>query len=256
MALSFTAETERDKRDWMEALQDTIAETLSDYEVAEKIWSNRSNRTCADCRALNPDWASINLCVVICKNCAGTLRPSVPGRPAWGRGWWTQLWCRPGQHRGLGTMVSKVQSLKLDTSVWSNEIVQVSPELLRQADRTVSRLVSTCVPQLFIMLGNDRANEFWAAGLGPSQQLDPDASPEQRKDFITQKYREGRYRLRSSAFSSQEELLKVPPSLSGQVQGQGPAPDALSLSSTGPVCRRLRTDSPENRHSGVRGGGV
>uniref|UniRef100_A0A3Q4MZM4 Uncharacterized protein n=1 Tax=Neolamprologus brichardi TaxID=32507 RepID=A0A3Q4MZM4_NEOBR len=22
--------------------------------------------------ALNPDWASINLCVVICKNCAGT----------------------------------------------------------------------------------------------------------------------------------------------------------------------------------------
>lgn len=30
-------------------------------------------------------------------------------------------------------MVSKVQSLKLDTSVWSNEIVQVSQELLKQA---------------------------------------------------------------------------------------------------------------------------
>lgn len=56
----------------MEALQEAIAETLSDYEVAEKIWSNRSNRLCADCRAVNPDWASINLCVVICKNCAGT----------------------------------------------------------------------------------------------------------------------------------------------------------------------------------------
>lgn len=55
----------------MEALQDSIAETLSDYEVAEKIWSNRSNRVCADCKAINPDWASINLCVVICKNCAG-----------------------------------------------------------------------------------------------------------------------------------------------------------------------------------------
>lgn len=70
--LSFTAESEREKRDWMEALQDAIAETLSDYEVAEKIWSNRSNRMCADCKAVNPDWASINLCVVICKNCAGT----------------------------------------------------------------------------------------------------------------------------------------------------------------------------------------
>uniref|UniRef100_A0A3B4ES83 ArfGAP with RhoGAP domain, ankyrin repeat and PH domain 3 n=1 Tax=Pundamilia nyererei TaxID=303518 RepID=A0A3B4ES83_9CICH len=158
---SFTADSDRDKRDWMEALQEAIAETLSDYEVAEKIWSNRSNRMCADCKALNPDWASINLCVVICKNCAG-------------------------QHRGLGTMVSKVQSLKLDTSVWSNEIVQ-----------------------LFIMLGNDRANDFWAARLSVSEELDCDASAEQRREFIAQKYREGRYRLAHPAFSSQEELLKV-----------------------------------------------
>lgn len=78
-----------------------------------------------------------------------------------------------------------------------------------KALRTVSRLLLLCVAQLFIMLGNDRANEFWAAGLSPAQQLDSDASPEQRKDFIVQKYREGRYRLRSPAFSNQEELLKV-----------------------------------------------
>ncbi|XP_020557431.1 arf-GAP with Rho-GAP domain, ANK repeat and PH domain-containing protein 3 isoform X1 [Oryzias latipes] len=160
-SFSFTAESERDKRDWMEALQEAIAETLSDYEVAEKIWSNRSNRMCADCKAVNPDWASINLCVVICKNCAG-------------------------QHRSLGSMVSKVQSLKLDTSVWSNEIVQ-----------------------LFIMVGNDRANDFWAAHLSQSEELDCDASPEQRKDFITQKYKEGRFRLAHPAFSTHEELLKA-----------------------------------------------
>nr|XP_029509328.1 arf-GAP with Rho-GAP domain, ANK repeat and PH domain-containing protein 3-like [Oncorhynchus nerka] len=158
---SFTAESERDKRDWMEAVQESIAETLSDYEVAEKIWSNRFNKLCADCQAVNPDWASINLCVVICKNCAG-------------------------QHRGLGTMVSKVQSLKLDTSVWSNEIVQ-----------------------LFIMLGNDRANEFWAARLSPADGLDCDATPDQRKEFIIHKYREGRYRHPHPNFNTQEELLKV-----------------------------------------------
>uniref|UniRef100_A0AAR2LTD6 ArfGAP with RhoGAP domain, ankyrin repeat and PH domain 3 n=1 Tax=Pygocentrus nattereri TaxID=42514 RepID=A0AAR2LTD6_PYGNA len=158
---SFTAESEREKREWMEALQESIAETLSDYEVAEKIWSNRSNKVCADCKAINPDWASINLCVVICKNCAG-------------------------QHRSLGTMVSKVQSLKLDTSVWSNEIVQ-----------------------LFIMLGNDRSNEFWAARLPATEELDCDASPEQRREFISQKYREGRYRYPHPSFSTQEELLKV-----------------------------------------------
>ncbi|XP_057706798.1 arf-GAP with Rho-GAP domain, ANK repeat and PH domain-containing protein 3 isoform X1 [Corythoichthys intestinalis] len=158
---SLTADSDREKRDWTEALQEAIAETLSDYEVAEKIWSNRSNRTCADCRAVNPDWASINLCVVICKNCAG-------------------------QHRGLGTMVSKVQSLKLDTSVWSNQIVQ-----------------------LFIMLGNDRANEFWAAHLPQSEGLDCDATPSQRRDFIGQKYRDGRFRLDHPAFATQEQLLKV-----------------------------------------------
>ncbi|CAL8262483.1 unnamed protein product [Lota lota] len=157
----FTAESDHEKREWMEALQESIAETLSDYEVAEKIWSNRSNKTCADCKALHPDWASINLCVVICKNCAG-------------------------QHRGLGTMVSKVQSLKLDTSVWSNEIVQ-----------------------LFIMLGNDRANEFWSPRLAVSEELDSDAVPEQRRNFIIQKYREGRYRHPHPRFSSQEQLLKV-----------------------------------------------
>ncbi|KAJ8254949.1 hypothetical protein GJAV_G00199220 [Gymnothorax javanicus] len=158
---SFTAESEKEKKDWMEALQEAIAETLSDYEVAEKIWSNRSNKVCADCKAINPDWASINLCVVICKNCAG-------------------------QHRGLGTMVSKVQSLKLDTSVWSNEIVQ-----------------------LFIMLGNDRANEFWASRLPPAEELDCDATAEQRREFVILKYREGRYRRPHPAFSTQEELLKA-----------------------------------------------
>uniref|UniRef100_A0A669B591 ArfGAP with RhoGAP domain, ankyrin repeat and PH domain 3 n=1 Tax=Oreochromis niloticus TaxID=8128 RepID=A0A669B591_ORENI len=203
---SFTADSDRDKRDWMEALQEVIAETLSDYEVAEKIWSNRSNRMCADCKALNPDWASINLCVVICKNCAG-------------------------QHRGLGTMVSKVQSLKLDTSVWSNEIVQ-----------------------LFIMLGNDRANDFWAARLSVSEELDCDASAEQRREFIAQKYREGRYRLAHPAFSSQEELLKVCPTFWCSVdqslvfyESDRSADPSLQISTKDIVCLGVsRPDSSNN----------
>lgn len=74
-APSFTAESEREKREWMEALQEAIAEMLYDYEVAEKIWSNKANKFCADCWAQSPDWASINLCVVICKQCAGGRTP-------------------------------------------------------------------------------------------------------------------------------------------------------------------------------------
>uniref|UniRef100_A0A8C3H0D2 ArfGAP with RhoGAP domain, ankyrin repeat and PH domain 3 n=1 Tax=Corvus moneduloides TaxID=1196302 RepID=A0A8C3H0D2_CORMO len=158
---SFVAESEREKREWMEALQEAVAEMLYDYEVAEKIWSNKANKYCADCWALSPDWASINLCVVICKQCAG-------------------------QHRSLGSNISKVQSLKLDTSVWSNEIVQ-----------------------LFIMLGNDRANRFWAARLPATEAITPDSSAEQRRDFIARKYREGRYRLPHPHYATQEEVLQV-----------------------------------------------
>ncbi|NWW09416.1 ARAP3 protein, partial [Oreocharis arfaki] len=158
---SFAAESEREKREWMEALQETIAEMLYDYEVAEKIWSNKANKYCADCWAQSPDWASINLCVVICKLCAG-------------------------QHRSLGSNISKVQSLKLDTSVWSNEIVQ-----------------------LFIVLGNDRANRFWAARLPATEAITPDSGAEQRRDFIARKYREGRYRLPHPHYATQEEVLQA-----------------------------------------------
>ncbi|NWV66702.1 ARAP3 protein, partial [Malurus elegans] len=158
---SFVAESEREKREWMEALQEAIAEMLYDYEVAEKIWSNKANKYCADCWAQSPDWASINLCVVICKQCAG-------------------------QHRSLGSNISKVQSLKLDTSVWSNEIVQ-----------------------LFIVLGNDRANRFWAARLPASEAITPDSGAEQRRDFIARKYREGRYRQPHPQYATQEEVLQA-----------------------------------------------
>ncbi|NXT19112.1 ARAP3 protein, partial [Syrrhaptes paradoxus] len=165
---SFVAESEREKREWMEALQEAIAEMLYDYEVAEKIWSNKANKYCADCWAQSPDWASINLCVVICKQ------------------WMFTLLLPAGQHRSLGSNISKVQSLKLDTSVWTNEIVQ-----------------------LFIVLGNDRANRFWAARLPAVEAIYPDASADQRRDFVSRKYREGRYRLPHPHYTTQEDVLQA-----------------------------------------------
>ncbi|XP_078071834.1 arf-GAP with Rho-GAP domain, ANK repeat and PH domain-containing protein 2 isoform X2 [Mustelus asterias] len=158
---SFTAESEREKQEWIEAMQGSIAESLSDYEVAEKIWFNESNRNCADCRAPDPEWASINLGVVICKKCAG-------------------------QHRSLGSNISKIRSLKLDTSIWSNELVE-----------------------LFIVVGNKMANAFWAANLKAGEELDMDGPPSHRLDFITQKYKEGKFRKKLSSFLSQKELNKA-----------------------------------------------
>lgn len=158
---SFTAESGDARQNWAAALQEAVTETLSDYEVAEKIWSNRANRHCADCGASRPDWAAVNLGVVICKQCAG-------------------------QHRALGSGISKVQSLKLDTSVWSNEIVQ-----------------------LFIVLGNDRANRFWAGALQAGEGLLPDASPGPRGDFISRKYRLGLFRRPHPQYPDHSQLLQA-----------------------------------------------
>ncbi|NWS57614.1 ARAP2 protein, partial [Chunga burmeisteri] len=160
-SFSFTAESEREKQDWIEALQQSIAETLSDYEVAEKIWFNESNRSCADCKAPSPDWASINLCVVICKKCAG-------------------------RHRSLGPRDSKVRSLKMDASIWSNELIE-----------------------LFIIIGNKRANSFWAGNLPPDEELDMDAPAEKRIAFITQKYKEGKFRKAPFPYKTKEQLNKA-----------------------------------------------
>ncbi|XP_048797442.1 arf-GAP with Rho-GAP domain, ANK repeat and PH domain-containing protein 2 isoform X2 [Lagopus muta] len=160
-SFSFTAESEKEKQDWIEALQESIAETLSDYEVAEKIWFNESNRSCADCKAPNPDWASINLCVVICKKCAG-------------------------QHRSLGPRDSKVRSLKMDASIWSNELIE-----------------------LFIIIGNKRANTFWAGNLPPDEELHMDAPAEKRIAFITQKYKEGKFRKTPFPYKTKEQLNKA-----------------------------------------------
>ncbi|ELW48442.1 Arf-GAP with Rho-GAP domain, ANK repeat and PH domain-containing protein 2 [Tupaia chinensis] len=160
-SFSFTAESEKEKQDWIEAVQQSIAETLSDYEVAEKIWFNESNRSCADCKAPDPDWASINLCVVICKKCAG-------------------------QHRSLGPKDSKVRSLKMDASIWSNELIE-----------------------LFIVIGNKRANDFWAGNLQKDEELHVDSPVEKRKNFITQKYKEGKFRKTLLASLTKEELNKA-----------------------------------------------
>ncbi|XP_025784600.1 arf-GAP with Rho-GAP domain, ANK repeat and PH domain-containing protein 1 [Puma concolor] len=80
---SFSAESELEKEQWLEAMQGAIAEALSTLEVAERIWAVAPNRFCADCGAAQPDWASINLCVVICKRCLFLQLGNGPGNRFW-----------------------------------------------------------------------------------------------------------------------------------------------------------------------------
>ncbi|RXN16924.1 arf-GAP with Rho-GAP ANK repeat and PH domain-containing 1 isoform X1 [Labeo rohita] len=156
--LSESEDTDQLKDQWVEAMRDSIAEALSNYEVAERIWAEPSNQMCADCSAAKPEWAAINLAVVFCKRCAG-------------------------EHRGLGPSISKVRSLKMDKKVWTEDLIQ-----------------------LFLALGNERANQFWAANVPPSEALNLNSSSEDRRRFITAKYREGKYRRYHPLFGNQKEL--------------------------------------------------
>lgn len=97
---SFVADSDGEKDEWVEELRAATAEALSNYEVAERVWSCPDNTVCVDCGAQQPEWASINLCVVMCKQCAG-------------------------EHRALGPGISKVRSLKMDNKVWTEQLIKL-----------------------------------------------------------------------------------------------------------------------------------
>lgn len=89
------------------------------------------NLFCADCGALAPEWASLNLCIMVCIDCSGI-------------------------HRKLGTHVSKVRSIALDkwtynslqllltignersNAVWEAQLPQVEVDVVRKPTSTSS----------------------------------------------------------------------------------------------------------------------
>ncbi|XP_064636012.1 arf-GAP with Rho-GAP domain, ANK repeat and PH domain-containing protein 1-like isoform X2 [Lineus longissimus] len=97
---NFTCESIAETHMWKKAMEDAVAEGLSDTKVVGIVYENESNQFCADCDASDPSWASINLAIVMCKRCAGI-------------------------HRQLHTPASKVRSLKLDTKVWTPTVIKL-----------------------------------------------------------------------------------------------------------------------------------
>ncbi|KAF2136396.1 uncharacterized protein K452DRAFT_237616 [Aplosporella prunicola CBS 121167] len=115
---------------------DPRAERIAqNQQTLKSLVKLESNKSCADCkRNKHPRWASWNLGIFICIRCSGI-------------------------HRGMGTHISRVKSVDLDS--WTDEQLQ---SMLRW--------------------GNSRANKYWEAKLAPGHI----PSESKIENFIRTKY--------------------------------------------------------------------
>lgn len=137
-----SSKTDQNRSGLHRALNTSAASNSDSEDILKAIHHSPSNRQCADCGGTERvEWVSINLLVVLCIDCSGV-------------------------HRSLGSHISKIRSLTLDT-------VSFTPEL-------ISLLKSVCNAQL---------NSVWE---GELKQEKPFPLPN-RLSFITEKYVEKKY---------------------------------------------------------------
>jgi Arf-GAP/SH3 domain/ANK repeat/PH domain-containing protein len=144
----------------------SIARAISgiDAEASALLLRIRSadegNRLCADCGTDNKvDWCSINLGILLCIECSGI-------------------------HRSLGTHISKVRSLTLDTAVFTQDIIEV-----------------------LMLVGNRVSNMIWEAKLDRFLKPSPQSTREQRLHFITAKYIDHTYVSAGHVMQQPDDLL-------------------------------------------------
>lgn len=105
---------------WMDTLSSCINSSLGSSQIARQLWDkNPSTKLCADCSAPNPEWASVNLLLVLCHTCAGV-------------------------HRSLGN-VSKIRSLTMDNKVWSVALIQL---FVSYGNHTANQIWAPVVPAM------------------------------------------------------------------------------------------------------------
>ncbi|KAK2007543.1 UBA/TS-N domain-containing protein [Colletotrichum eremochloae] len=154
------------------------------------VQSVPGNNFCADCQARNPAWASWSLGVFLCMRCAAI-------------------------HRKLGTHVSKVKSLSMDS--WSNEQVENMKKV-----------------------GNVRSNQIYNPdNKKPPVPIDADEVDSAMERFIRTKYvnnNPGPVRKHHSALSDEGVPPPLPPKSGGKFGFR-------SASSIFPLSSRLKKDS-------------
>ncbi|KAG0633687.1 hypothetical protein HOY80DRAFT_1103589 [Tuber brumale] len=118
----------------------TADKAAQNQQVIKSLLKLPGNKVCADCKKNKlPRWASWNLGVFICIRCSGI-------------------------HRGMGTHISRVKSVDLDS--WTDEQLQS-----------------------MLKWGNSRANKYWEANLAPGHV----PSEAKIENFVRTKYESKRW---------------------------------------------------------------
>ena len=142
MTWQFQAASQAQLGQWMEVIQQQIGVSLTSdgahVSLHQQTREVPGNDTCADCGHAAPDWASLNLGILICIQCSGI-------------------------HRNLGSHVSRVRSLSLDT--WSDTQLEVMRHV-----------------------GNSLANRVWEHHLDTRSKPGPLATRGEKERFIRAKY--------------------------------------------------------------------
>lgn len=123
--------------------------------ILNEMLKEEANRFCADCKLKGPRWASVNLGVFICIRCSGI-------------------------HRSLGTHISKVKSVNLDS--WQ-------PDQIRSMENW----------------GNARAAEVWEATLPADYKRPGEHDSYAAENFIKAKYVRGQWKAKDGEVRPREE---------------------------------------------------
>ena len=105
LQLEIATTMESELKDWVKVIEKSIKFKLEEQQKNKLKIFNRNflkeiqklseaNSFCADCNCENPEWASINLGLIVCDQCVGV-------------------------HRNMGTHVSRMRSLTID--IWEEE---------------------------------------------------------------------------------------------------------------------------------------